>query len=258
MLLGAALFSGYFALGSFGLNRATIIFPVISLLIALAAWGYRFKASWVWVTGAGSLVAFFVLGSVRNTLYADRIGQTYQPATAWEGAIQTLLIYGQSPLQSAPAVAAANTANPWTFSSMLSSLVSPVPGVPDWIRASSGTTIYNRVLYQNTTSQDQILPSWLEANLSLGLVGLLVLALIVALAFRRLDLVRSRSRSLLGTYAGSMATMWVAQAGINSISSVVQGLIYFALVPAMLSLLPTFRRGRQLTSSNDANPVPAA
>lgn len=238
----AVLITGYFALGSFGLNRATIIFPVMALFMGMTTWGFRIKASWFWIAGIGSMIGFFVLGNVRSNLYADRIGVAYQPVSTWEAAIQTLLIYGQSPLQSAPAVAAASAANPWSMASLLNSLLSPIPGVSDLLRESTGTAIYNRVLYQNMTTKDQILPSWLETHLSLGVVGPLVLALILAFVFRYFDAARTRSRSFLGAYACSMATIWAAQAGINSLSGVIQGLIYFALVPAVLSLLPAFRR----------------
>lgn len=249
VLFGLLGVTGYFALGSFGLNRATILFPILALFVALASEHIRVHASIVWTAAVGSVVGFFVLGNVRNVLYAERMGQTAEPTSPLVSAVQTLLIYGQSPLQSAPALAAAKVRSEWSIGSLVNSLLSPIPGVSDEIRASTGTAIYNRVLYHNATTRDQILPSWLEGFLSLGIGGTIALGLIVALAMRVLDRARLHSRSLLGAYASAIATIWLAQVSINSVSGAVQGIIYFAVFPALLALLPLFRSGSRISTA---------
>jgi hypothetical protein len=247
------LASMFFALGSYGLNRSTIIFPVIAFAAAYAGViGFHLRLRASITLGFALVIGFFAIGSLRGSLYADRLGQTGEAKGTVAELVQTVLIYGQSPLQSAPTLAARINNSPWGLTSLLQSLLSPIPGVSDALRAGSGTTIYNKLLYQNSVSKDQILPSWLEAFLSVGVAGPIMLGVAAASALWWLDRRRARASNLLGSYGPALAVVWLAQLSVNSVSGVGQGLIYFAAAPIALglaakdSLLSEGSRGKKI------------
>lgn len=244
LTLVAVAITAFLALGSFGLNRSAILFPAAAFLLAMMRVSTRKVPAAPVIVGGGLLgVAFFYLGSVRQTLYADRIGLTADTGSLVNSLVQVILNYGQSPLQSAPALAADQA---FTVQSLFYSVVNPLPGLPDAWRSANGVSIYNSLLYQNAVTKDQILPSWLEAYLSIGVLGIVVLGVLTALLLRLTDRARVNSKSVLGGYAAALATIWIVQLSINSLSALGQGMVYFVVVPGVIALVTHRRAGRRV------------
>lgn len=244
LTLAAVAITAFLALGSFGLNRSAILFPAAAFLLAMTRVSTRRVRATPVIVGAALLgVAFFYLGSVRQTLYAERIGITSDTGSFMNSLIQVVLNYGQSPLQSAPALAAEQA---FTVRSLFYSVVNPLPGLPDGWRSANGVSIYNSLLYQNVIAKDQILPSWLEAYLSIGVFGVVVLGVLTALLLRLTDRARVNSRSVIGSYAAALGTIWIVQLSINSISALGQGMVYFVVVPAAIAVMAYQRAGRSI------------
>jgi hypothetical protein len=207
LTMAAVAITAFLALGSFGLNRSAILFPAAAFLLAMVRVSTgKVRAAPV-VVGVGLLgAAFFYLGSVRQALYAERIGLTADTGSFVSSLVQVILNYGQSPLQSAPVLKADTS---FTLQSLVYSVVNPLPGLPDGWRSSNGVSIYNSLLYQNVVTKDQILPSWLEAYLSVGVLGIMVLGILTALLLRLTDRARVNVTSIVGSYSAALATIWI-------------------------------------------------
>lgn len=221
------------SLGSYGLNRSTILFPVAAYALSLlAARSKTVTPAGATLLLAGTTIAFLGIGSIRQFIFAARLGKSPNLNGPFDQVAQTLMLYGQSPLQSAPALAASRDFPLFTADTLLLSLVRQVPGMPDELRDRAGTMVYNEVLYGDGVGRDQILPSWLEFHLSLGPVSVVILGALLAIALMGLDQIRRSAHSLLGIFASTLAVLWLAQLGLNSVSAVSQGLIYFVMLPA--------------------------
>lgn len=234
------------ALGTYGLNRSAFIFPATAFILAAIAFsGTRPSTRVVAATATVGVAGFFAVGAIRQFFTDGSVAQATGGGPVHE-ALQTVLIYGQSPLQSAPVFDAQARYHYWDLSSLINSLVSPIPGVPEWIRDASGPAYYNRVLYGDWTPRDQIIPSWLESYLSAGWFGPIVLGFVAAVALYFLDRRLTTASSIVSSYAFALTIVWVAQLSINSLSTVGQGLIYFCATPAALAagLWVAHRRNR--------------
>ena len=226
----------FLALASYGLNRAAIIVPVTAFVLSYTAtFGIQVKArTSLWLSVVG-IALFFGVGSIRNSIFAASIGAQNGQQDAWKNALDAVLIYGQSPLQSAPVIAASNGSALWSLPTLVNSLVSPLPGISELIRSANGTALYNQVLYGSGLGGDQILMSWLEAYLSLGILGALLMGGALALGIAYFDRQRHRARGLLEKYAYTMGILILSQLGVSSLSATGQSLLYFAIVPILVS-----------------------
>ncbi|MBN7793383.1 hypothetical protein [Microbacterium esteraromaticum] len=248
LLAGATFFS----LGSYGLNRAAFLLPIIAFVVASTRYfGVKVRASLAVLVGVGAMLAFFTIGIIRDGLYAARMGSSlWDGASRLQAMLQTIILYGQSPLQSAPAVSEIGGATAWSLETLFNSVLSPIPGMPDFLRDRTGTALYNELLYQNTLVRDQIIPSWFEVFASGGVLFLIFFGMAVAMVAFALDNAFWRSRSLVGVYSATLATLICSQITISSITATLQNLIYFVMLPAGIAFFISPRRasrgGRQV------------
>jgi len=233
LLAGAIVF----ALGSYGLNRAAVLLPTAAFIVASARYlALRIRPMWV-VVSAGAAAAMFIgLGGLRESLYAERIGDGAARRTSFvESIVQTVILYGQSPIQVAPAIAASREGI-WAPETLVNSLLSPIPGAPDDLRSHTGTVIYNQLLYQSSIPTDQIIPSWAEVYFSTGFLGLAAIGMFVGVLALSLDRAVHRSRILVRSYSLILAVLIIGQISISSISATLQNLVYFVAVPMLMAL----------------------
>ena len=233
-----------FALGSYGLNRAAPAFALMVFGLVHLERSRRTTTVRSVVAVVAALGALFVgVGTLRQTLWIERTGLDV-PQVGVVPVLQSLLAYGATPMQLAPVLPVHATSNPFTLHSWLQSFVSPVPGFADPARFENSTAIFNYVIYDEISGRDQLLPEWFHEWLVFGIPGLVVAAVVVGLLFGVADAARRRAQTLLGSYAATMASMWIAQLGVTSVSVVEQNLFNFVLAPALLGALHHLRPRR--------------
>lgn len=238
LLWGAWLVLSYLALGSYGLNRATLLVPTVALILCYSSY-FRirlgvFKISFISLAG---VFAFLGLGTFRASAFDS--ASSPRATSGWvDSMVQTVLVYGQSPLQSATVLDAGS----WPGSTIISSIMSPIPGIGESWRESTGTAVYNRIIYGHNLSRDQILPSWLELYLGHGFIAVIGFGLVVAALLWLADRWWSSSSSLLEMYASILLLAFLAQISISSINAILQSLIYIVLAPSVLAVLVRRRR----------------
>lgn len=233
----ALALSTYLTLGSYSLNRAAVILPISALLIAIVFTGAaRISRLKIAVIVATMTFGFLWVGELRrNQLVAKGMIEVSSEEPWYVSMVQTFMIYGQSPLQLAPALSP-SAVGKWGLESFINSLVSPIPGIGDTIRQNTGAAIYNSVIYGNTITKDQILPSWLEAYLSFGLLGIMFMSAVLVTLILLIERGVDRAATLLEAYALCMASLVIAQLSISSFTAIFQTLLYFVLAPSLIAL----------------------
>lgn len=232
--------------GSFGLNRATIILPLGALAVAIAS---RRRARTPFpILAVGVLVLVFVfvwVGDVRAVANADRSGYVSERGVV-EGLLSDVMVYGQSPLQSAPIMELPAQSEMFGPSSLLDSILSPMPGVPVAIRDGSGARLYNEVFYGDTLSHDQVFPSWLEVWVSLGVIALVGWAFLVVWVLGRAGDRLLAADAFISRYTVVLLALIFMQAGTSSVTVLVQETLYLGGAPLLVSGLLGRERARVL------------
>lgn len=223
----------FISLGSFGLNRATLLIPTAAFLVTYCRLS-SIRVSWTHAIGVvvASALAFQAIGSWRAVAFSSRGGVPVK-STWLNDLIQTFLLYAQSPYQAGITLGTGT----WSMSTMVASLLGPIPGLGDSWREQTGTAIYNDLIYGSLAVRDQILPSWLEIFLTSGYAGVVVAAGVVALVFRWACRVQQCAKNGISLYASMLLALILPQLSISSISAVVQMLIYMVLAPLVLGTL---------------------
>jgi hypothetical protein len=224
-----------FALASYGLNRGTVAFCVLSFALLFVERSRHALRVLPVVTAVVVLGGFFVgIGTLRATLWTQRTGLDPAPLDLASTA-RSVLGYAASPLQLSAALPTVEAASPFGLRTFALSLLSPIPGAPSIARTGSGTAIYNNVIYHSFVGKDQLLPSWFEGWISFGLLGVVAVAVALAALFALSDALRRRSRTVLATYGTTLFALWLSQAGVTSIGVIEQNTVNFVLTPLVIA-----------------------
>jgi hypothetical protein len=241
-----------FALGSYGLNRAAIVFAVIALVLVLVDRSRRRIGLASSLLAVGLLgVFFFAAGTLRSTLWLDRTGLD-APEVGIVPALQSVLVYAASPMQLSGAMPWAEETGAFGGETFVKSLLGPVPGIPDVWREQSGVALFNHAVYHSYIGRDQLLPTWFEGFLSFGLPGVLGVALVMGILLFVSDRMRTRLGSFPAAYGAALVALWVSQPSAVGSYSILQNAIYFALPPLILAAVTS----RSRRPSNRAAAVP--
>jgi hypothetical protein len=243
LLLIPLVLSIGFGLASYGLNRAVPVYVLLAIVLVFserAGRPIRMRAVLGVIATVGAV--FIGVGTLRQTLWLSRTGLS-EPELGVVPVLQSLLAYGGTPLQLAPALAPSRTSNPFTLFAFVQQFVSPIPGLADPARFQNSSAVFNYVIYDKYSGRDQLLPTWFGSYLTFGLVGVVVTGIIVGVLVAIADALRRRLSTVLGGYAAAFLSIWIAQFGVTSVSVIEQNFFNFVLVPlaiaAVASLWPT-------------------
>ncbi|WP_065962754.1 hypothetical protein [Curtobacterium sp. UCD-KPL2560] len=235
-----------FGLASYGLNRATVAYAVIGMVLVFSERARGPVRAWPAAAAVGLLGSFFVLvGAVRATLWLDRSGLE-RPRLDPVAIVHSAIPYFGTPMQLAAALPSVRVSDPFGLTSFVLSVISPVPGAPDAARTASSTALYNHIVYHSFVGKDQLLPFWYEGFLCFGIAGVLAAGVLVGGLQALSDRWRASASTVLGSYAAALFVLWIAQASVTSINVIEQNVIYFVLPPLALSAAAVFWPSRGL------------
>jgi len=236
------LVSALFALASYGLNRGTVAYAVLALVLVFFERSTRIIRLSSSLGGIALLGWFFVVvGALRSSLWASRSGLDSAPLDV-PSVLRSVLSYAGSPLQLSAIIPTVEQSSPFGIRSFALSLLSPLPGAPDVSRTQSGMALYNNIAYHSFVGKDQLLPTWYEGWLSFGWIGVVMIAVLTGIGFGVADDLRRTLRTPLGLYGATILTIWITQAGVTGTSVIEQNILNFAIPPLVLAAIGQIRK----------------
>lgn len=160
---------------NFNYNRGTMLGPLVGLAAAFSVHVRRIPFKGVVLAGMLALSLAFVFGWYRSTdlditdLSASAVADTWDP----EGVVEFMQIYASAPQMSAYLIESLE-GKFYYGKTLLPSLVYPIPVLGRPYRDTSGTGIFNELIYGDTESVDQVIPLDGELYINLHLAGVVL------------------------------------------------------------------------------------
>jgi hypothetical protein len=117
--------------------------------------------------------------------------------------------------------------NPHYGKTVVSSAMYPVPRLGRPFRSSSGVLIYNRLIYGEAGTVDQVVPFQGELFLDFAWGGVVAGYIVLALLVSRLQLAFERAKTAFAAFAAQYAAIWLAFLIVGSLAVVSQIFINF-------------------------------
>jgi hypothetical protein len=216
-------------------NRGAVVIPIIAMIATFSVRHRRIPLPFLGAIAVVLLGALLTAGSFRSGYLLARAGATAPLADSTDVA-QIAEVYGQGPqflgylLDNVPQQGVLLWGG-----SMAASALSPVPVIGKAYRTTSGTAIYNQMIYGATGTSDQIIPFAGELILNFSLPGVVLGFALLGAAVAWINRWAHNARSTLGTYTAHFVGLWVGFLVIASVGVLSQMLIY--LCAPLLSVL---------------------
>jgi len=240
----AAVIVGY---GTFGYNRGSFTVPLVAMAAVSAAKHERFSLA---VMSLGVSLVLVIAPAFQAYRSGDFSGQEVfeDPSTRdvlLQGDVMdSIQTYGAAPqflgflLENCGL-----TGTPHWGEVTFSSLLSPLPILGKPFRESSGTAIFNRMIYDTSEIVDQIAPFQGELFIDLNIIGVIIGYCFLGWIALKLQRAFEKSKTSLEFFIWQYAAIWTFFLIFGSISVVSQIYFYFGW-PIYLYLIYRWLRSR--------------
>jgi hypothetical protein len=216
--------------GTFGFNRASIVYPLLGIVAVYHARVRRFGIASLVTVALVSLVLFGSIGIYRSgsVTAGEFLGAPGRRAIQ-EGfdLNQELQVYGAAPQFLAFVMTEAEATRPRWGGALLSGIAAPIPILGKPFRDASGTGLYNGWIYGSADFHDQVIPFAGELYIDLRFVGVLIGFLILGAIVARLQVGFVQATTALGAFVAQYVGMWLAFPIVGSAEVVSQIFVYF-------------------------------
>ena len=217
---------------TYSYNRASVLAPLIAMTavfstkvrrlgfllllvaafggIAVATFARAYRNSNVALTQVATNSS--VRGAVLRKVSLNREIQIYTSAPQFLGYLLSRTEYGRTPRYGR---------------TIVSSIMSPVPVLGKPFRSTSGEGVYNRLIYGNGTTRDQVAPFEGELFLDFTFPGVLLGFAVVGFVIGRLQQAFERARSAFAAFVWQYVAIWIGFLVLGSIAVTSQITIYF-------------------------------
>jgi hypothetical protein len=160
---------------NFNYNRGTMLGPLVGLAAAFSVHVWRIPFKGIVLAGVLALSLAFVFGLYRSTdlditeLSASAVADMWDP----EDVVGFMQIYASAPQMSAYLIESLE-GKFYYGKTLLPSLVYPIPVLGKPYRDTSGTGIFNELIYGDTESVDQVIPLDGELYINFHLAGVVL------------------------------------------------------------------------------------
>lgn len=241
MLLVVCTAGALAILATYNYNRAAVVIPLVALGAAYGRHIKRLSFRTVLTFGLIVLLAAFAFGNFRRIQIGTEGGKyTLQQAnlTTTPSLEQNVQLYGAAPQFSAVVVQNLSSGAGYYFgSTLVNSVLAPLPIAGRTARPGSGTTLYNQLAYGRPGIVDQVIPFAAELDWNFGVFGVVLGFLVLGLVVARLQRAFDVSDGIVSSFVLQYFAMWSAFLIIGSIQVVVQIFVYFSLPVLVLALL---------------------
>jgi len=227
-------------------NRAAVVIPLVGLVGVLGHLGGRRRTGMLAIFVVAMALGSYQAGSIRSQITATEGGRfslaevgidpTNGPSW-WE----TLSMYGQSPQLTAFALTVPLRQD-FPGQPLISSLLSPVPGLGKHFRDSTGTAAYNLAIYGTPKIVDQIMPLTAESWGSLGPLGTVSLFCAIGALVGHAHQRFLTRQSLIKSYICMVLGTWFSLASIVSLLVLAQIFVYFLWPHLTFVLIESVRK----------------
>ena len=234
-------------LSTYSYNRSALVIPLVAMVSAYSTHIRRISLPTLVVAGSIVLIAALLFGQYRSTQFRTEGGRVTPPAhvrtDATPSSVVQLEIYGQAPQFQAIIEENLGTGGSYRLGqTVLPEVFSPIPKIGRIFRSSTATQEYNQLIYQNTTTADQIAPFEGEMVWNFTLIGELIAMIILGSVLARFHRRFMTSTSVLDAYILQYLALWLGMLVVESVLDVSQVIIYFTLPIAVLWLIQRPKR----------------
>ena len=241
---------------TFHYNRGALLVPLVAMLAVILSGPRRFPRRTLAFAGAALLVVLSLMpfyGAYRSSDFTLRQLATEPSAREFLAdridLPEMFQVYGGAPQFLAYFLEQGRwAAGPRWGSVLLSSLLSPVPILGKPFRQSSGTAIYNRLIYGTSDVADQIAPFAGEIFLDFHLAGVLAGFWLLGWAAHILQQAFENSRSSIEIFLWQYFAIWTFFLIFGSASVASQIFLYFGW-PLYLYLFSRRLRSRPVRAT---------
>jgi hypothetical protein len=205
---------------NFNYNRGTMLGPIVGLAAAFSVHVRRIPFKGVVLAGVLALAIAFAFGGYRASdldvteLSGAAIAETWNA----ERMVEFVQIYASAPHMTAYLIEALE-GKFYYGTTLLPSLVYPVPVLGKPFRDNSGPVIFNEVIYGQTETLDQIIPQNAELYVNLHLAGVIVGNVLLGGFLVWLQGKFIAAPNPVESYAWVMLALWTVFPGSLSVTS---------------------------------------
>jgi hypothetical protein len=232
--------------GTFAYNRGAFVAPLVALLAVYGLKVRPLKLRWLLVLGligAVMLTAFRAYRASEVTLgQVVANGEKRHQITDKTSVNKELQLYAGAPQFTGYLLAKTDYARDLRYGeTLLASAMSPVPRLGRSFRPSSGTELYNRLIYGSAEVNDQVIPFQGELFINFHLPGVIVGYLLLGLILQRVQRGFQRAPTSLQAFSWQYAATWLAYLVAGSVAVISQIFIYFFWPIYLLALWTRLR-----------------
>lgn len=214
---------------TYSFNRAAFVFPLLCLA---AVFHNRIRRIPLFASASVAMIALPVLimiSSYRSDLMAGKAAQTESP---WLAALHSIADNVQGYAVGPQFTGLFYDRLAWgerlySGSTLVSSLLSPVPVLGKNFRENSGPTLFNQALYGITGIEDQILPFAAELFANFHLPGVLAGFLVLGSVLVKFEQWIGQTTSIFAAFSLQYTGLWTAMLCAWSLSIYSQIAVYF-------------------------------
>jgi hypothetical protein len=205
---------------NFNYNRGTMLGPIVGLAAAFSAHVWRIPFKGVILAGVLALSVAFTFGWYRSgdlditELSGSAVADTWDT----ESVVEFVQIYASAPQMSAYLIESLE-GKFYYGTTLLSSLVYPIPVLGKPYRDISGTGIFNELIYGDTNSVDQIIPLDGELYINFHLAGVVLGNVLLGGLLVWLQGKFMASPTPVESYAWLMMALWTVFPGSVAVAS---------------------------------------
>lgn len=213
-------------------NRGTIIGPILAFAAAYSLLRERIRLHTLLLGGSLILLLAIMWGEYRlsdlvlNELFTQRGLETSLDDFRLLDFIQ---IYAAGP-QFSGFLLEQTIGRGWTYelgSTLVSSLLYPVPILGEAFRETSGVTIYNLLIYEGRSHIDQVIPFQGELFLNFHLLGVVAAFSLLGFISERLQRWFERAGNFFEAYYLMLTSIWILFLILGSLAVTSQILVFF-------------------------------
>jgi hypothetical protein len=240
---------------SFSYNRVVFVVPVTCGLAVFSKHIHRIRPMALALLATAAAVPLLLIGTYRGTQL--RVTDLVEDPYAIRGLLdkteigQFFQVYGNGPQFTAFVVQNLWWPNDLLYGrSLVASLLYPVPVLGKPFRDQSGVGIYNRLIYGNSETIDQVIPFEAEVLINFGVAGVLISFCLLGILIHRLQSQFDSSQSAVDTLVTQYFGIWLLSLTYSSLAVLSQVMIYSSLPLYALMLTTGSISRRTLTHLN--------
>jgi hypothetical protein len=219
-------------LSSASYNRGSMVAPLIALMGAYSLHVRRVRPMLLLLLAIPGTAAVLLWGEYRastNVEFADLLKSDSVRGMYGDTAFgENLQVYGQGPQFLAFFLEETGFGSRlWYGRTILPSVLYPIPVLGRSFRAGSSVALYNRLIYNDDTTLDQIVPFAGELFLNFHVIGVVVGYLLLGRAVHALQIRFLRSTNAFEAYLWCLAGIWTSFLIIGNIAILSQICVYF-------------------------------